>query len=415
MAPRRNSERGAALLVVMVAVAVLTILAVQLAYDTRVSLQIAANARDDLRATYLAKSGVNISRLVLSFQQKIDQMTPSIPGQQNAGMGMPRIQLWRLVQVRSSLAGGLFGGASAPKSEARPPAPSDGEAAGAAPAHAGDGFETTIDDEARKVSAHLDAIGTSGFVGAQVQSFFQLICDPRWDALFDREGQNGVRVSRQDLLVYLRDWIDENEQGSALVASFPAGGCAIIVPPNPFEDGFQDENYAYDRGPDRYHAKNARMDSLDELYMIAGVGDAFMAAFGRELTAYVLAKDKQNVNTTDLAGLLRLATFVADPASAHQIQDPKFGELLQAEAVKRTYSGMVAITPAEFGGILQSLGITPTPARLADLTDRSSVFSIRAQGKAGAVLKVLDAVVRTDDTQQLTSPVPGRLVHWHEE
>ncbi len=71
--PGRPDQRGAALLVVMVAIAILTALTVDLAYGTRVRLQIAANGRDELRAAYLARNAVNLSRLVLGFQQQIDQ------------------------------------------------------------------------------------------------------------------------------------------------------------------------------------------------------------------------------------------------------------------------------------------------------------------------------------------------------
>ena len=72
MSRPRTSERGAALLIVMVAVAVLTALAADLAYESQVSLRIAANARNELQATYLAKSGIAVSRLVLAFQQELD-------------------------------------------------------------------------------------------------------------------------------------------------------------------------------------------------------------------------------------------------------------------------------------------------------------------------------------------------------
>ena len=68
-----RQERGAALLLVLLVVAVVTVLAMELAYDTRISLQIAANARDELRASYQARGAVALSRLVLHFQQRLDQ------------------------------------------------------------------------------------------------------------------------------------------------------------------------------------------------------------------------------------------------------------------------------------------------------------------------------------------------------
>jgi general secretion pathway protein K len=412
MESRRTAERGAALLVVMVAVAVLTVLAVQLAYDTRVSLQIAANARDELRATYLAKSGVSLSRLVLSFQKEIDDLMP----QQTSTVAMPRPQLWRLVPVGSALVGNLFGG-GAPEAahgadHAVPPADGEAHAAGDAV------FEAKMEDESRKVNVQLD--GTAGLLGAQVQSLYQLICDSRWDVLFDREDENGFRASRQDLIVYLRDWIDQDEQGSAIAASFPPGDCTMFTAPNPFEQGFGDENQPYDRGEDRYRAKNARMDSLDELYLVAGVGDAFMAAFGDSLTVYLEPNAKRNVNETDKDRLVELAMRIADPPAQPALFDPKFGPMLQEAVLTRTFGGMFAMSPADFGDIVGTLGVVvnrnlllPTNQN-SPFTDRSTVFGIRSQASAGAVSKTLDVVVRLEKTQP-PAPTPGRLIHWREE
>jgi general secretion pathway protein K len=417
MAVRTHTgERGAALLVVMVAVAVLTALAVDLAYDTRVSLRIAANARDELRATYLAKSGVALSRLVLSFQQDVDDAIPKLPGQAS----LPRPQIWRVVPVDSALAANLFGespaapaaaaGAGAP---GREPHPSAGPPSG--------GFDTTVDDEGRKVNVNLEALGT-GLLSAQVRALWQLICDPRWDALFDREDENGLRVSRQDLIVYLRDWVDSDERGSALVASFPAGGCQMIATQNPFEQGFTDENFPYDRGEDRYRAKNARMDSLDEMYMVAGVTDAFMAACGDAITVYLPRDAKRNVNETDRSRLLDLARIVADPPTQPVLYDPELADRLQKAVLERTFGGMLSLTPTDFGQLVAALGVNVKMDTLAEtspqnpFTDRSSVFRIRAAGRAGDVTKNLDAVLRFDKlTPGQVVVTPGRIVHWREE
>lgn len=408
----RPSERGAALLVVMVAVAVLTALAVELAYDTRVSIRIAANARDDLKASYAARGGVALSRLVLNFQQEIDKTLAKPPSAAAGQVSMPRPQLWRLVPVGSALAGGLFGGAGL----AAPP--SDGP--GGPPA---DGFEAAIDDEGRKLNVQLDSLPTSGLLAAQVQAIYQLICDPRWDALFDRDDANGVRVSRQDLLVHLVDWVDEKEEGAALAASFPPGSCVMLTPQNPFERGYQDENHPYDRGQDRYRAKNARMDSLAELYMVAGIGDAFMAAFGDAITVHLPRNAQRNVNETDPQGLLLNAKIIADPPSQPALLDPEFGARLHTLVMEATFGGMLSMTPAQFGQLVQAAGVTVNANQLGPtsttnpFTDRSSWFRVRSVGRAGDVTKTLDVVVWFDDKATPGVPVttPGRLVHWREE
>jgi len=412
-----TGERGAALLVVMVAVAVLTALAVDLAYDTRVSLRIAANARDELQASYLARSGVSLSRFVLSFQQEVDDALPRLGGK----IAPPRPQVWRLVPVGSELAAGLFGRGGPPP--ARAPAtgaahPEGTAAAGPPPG----GFDAVMDDEGLKVNVQLDAQLRTGNLGPQVQAIYQLICEPRWDALFDRDDENGVRVSRHELLVHLRDWVDDDEQGSALNASFPPGTCVMITPQSPFEPGFTDENFPYDRGEDRYRAKNARMDSLAELHLVAGVTDAFMAAFGDAITVYLPREAKRNVNETDRARLLELAKIMAGPPSQPALYDPAFAERLQRLVLERTLGGILSITPADLGQLVEAAGVRVNPNMVKDgsnqniFTDRSSVFRIRATGRAGDVTKTLEAMVRYDKaTPGQVEKIPGRLVHWREE
>jgi general secretion pathway protein K len=376
--------------VVIVALAVLTALAVNVAYDVRVSLQSAANARDELRAEYQARSAVAFGRLVLFFQQQVDAaLGPAQQQAGSAGLGLPRIQLWNLVPVSSSILGVLFGGT---------PAAQDGA------------FDAKLEPEDRKVNAQMDGSAASGLQAAQIASFLQLVGDARWDFLFDREDANGVKSTRQDVLLHLTDWVDDNQTAAAL------NGLA-------FENGIGDENYLYDRGPDRYFAKNARFDSLDELYLVAGVSDAFMAAFGDRLTVYASRNGLMNVNTLDRIELLRNAAIMAYPPGQPVLQDPALPEKLQKAVAETTLGGILAITPVQFSQILQGFGIQVDPMyqktnsdKKGAFTDRSVVFRIRASGTAGAVTKKLDVVVTLDPSQLRGQAAPlGRLLHWREE
>lgn len=399
MRVRRDRERGAALLVVMVSVAVLTALAADLAYESRVSLRIAANARDELRAAQLARGGVALSRLVLSFQQTLDERVPAL-GQ------MPRLQVWRMVPVGSELATGLFG--EAPPGEAAAAARPEGT------------FEARIEDEGLKVNAQLDGLMVGGQLGPPVQAINQLVCDPAWDPIFTREDARGQRISREDLLVHLRDWVDEDAESSGLVASFGATSCATIPAAVPFEKAFGDENQPYDRGEDRYRAKNARLDSLDELYLVAGVGDAFMAAFGDALTVYLPRDAKQNVNELSRRGLVQLAARMSDPPLQPALLDPVFAERLELLVAQQTFGGVVAITPTQFGQLVQAAGVTINQAMLtgtnSPFTDRSTSFRIRVAGTAGDVEKTIDAVVWLEKPKPgVPVAAPGRLVFWREE
>jgi general secretion pathway protein K len=420
----------------MVAVAVLTALAADLAYESQVSLRIAANARNELQATYLAKSGIALSRLVLAFQAEVDEAaggTTAIAG----APAMPRPQLWKIAPVDSDLAAALFGGPARSRPEAAtalaaltgtpaagpqpyPPAVPATPAAPAAPAPPTAGsFEVDIQDEGQKVNAQLEGTDT-GQLPAQVQAFWQLICDPKWDPLFDREDANGVRTSRADLLVNLRDWVDPDSVTSAIAASFAPSGCAIALPPKPFEPGFGDENALYDRGDvqDRYRTKNARMDSLDELYLVSGIGDAFMAAFGDQLTVYLKRDTLANANALDLFPLQRNAALMATNHADPKLQDLKFLLELQKAAQLRTMFGFFALTAKDLSEIVGGLGVSVNPNAVGGttplFTDKSTVFRLRAQGRAGDVTKTLDVILRPDKIQP-TKPIPGQIVHWREE
>ena len=415
-----GEERGAALLIVIVSVAILTALAADLAYESRVSLEIAGSARDELRATYLAKSGVAFSRMVLGFQQQIDdaafaacgllgggqpQRPPGQRGRPGAGGApqqpaapCPRPQIWSAVPVGSALVQSLFGGAApAEAADGAAPKARFGELEGA--------FEAKIEDEGRKVNAQLDAREISGPARMQVMGLYQLVCDPRWDRLFDREDANGVRTSRQDLIVHLRDWVDDDKVSSSLVASFPGTACLMEPAERPFEPGFGDENFPYDKGEDRYRAKNARLDSVEELYLVAGVSDAFMAAFEDRLTVYLPIEAPRNINTTDRRDLVENARFLADPPGQPVLLDPEFGAKLQQAISDQTLGGLMTISPLQFAATVEALGVRIDAARVSPtsgklfLTDRSYVFRIRATGTAGAIAKRIDAVVSFDPTQ----------------
>jgi general secretion pathway protein K len=316
------------------------------------------------------------------------------------------VQLWNLVPVGTSLAEGLF--------------PTDPARGGAKPPT----FDAQVEDEALKVNAQLEGLVGTGDrkLWQGVQSVYQLVCDSRWDPLFDREDAQGNRTTREDLLVRLRDWVDENERTSELAVAGGTGAtCGLVVGQPPFADAFGDENQPYDRGDERYRAKNARMDSLDELYLVAGIGDAFMAAFRDQLTVYLPRDAKRNVNVLERQRLLELARVIADQPLNPMFQDPAFADRLMKAVMERTLGGLLSMTPKEFGALVDLAGVKTNGNLLGSgpndpLTDRSTTFRIRSRATAGAVTTGIDAVVRLEQ-QQPGQPLaaPGRLVHWREE
>ena len=410
--PTARRERGAALLLVLMVVAIVTVLATELAYDTRVSLQIAANARDELRASYQARGAVALSRLVLHFQQRLDmagtaagQVLTGLQGAQGA-TGLPAaatqgtfsFRLWDAIPVDDTAIPMLLGTVRKTEGGARPD----------------EGFRATIEDEERKVNV-AQLAGLSTVAGPQVQRFLLAVRDPQYDVLFDKEDEHGNRLTRRDVAAAMRDWVDEDATTSVLGPN----------PMSPFENGFGDENQYYDRGEDRYRAKNARFDSLDELYMAAGIGDAFMAAFGDQLTVYPDVNAQTNVNTSDPNQMLVNALLMSDPPGVPQppLLDPAFPQKIDLALRLARPIPFMTITVQQFATVLQALGLRLQPVFLqAQNTDTrspfgntSSTFTIRATGRAGGVERTIDAVVTMDDRAgQLQSDL-GRLIHWRED
>ncbi|MEO1269635.1 MAG: hypothetical protein AAFX99_16235 [Myxococcota bacterium] len=70
---RTSGRRGMALLLAVVAIAVTSVSVTEFVYQTRINASIATNARDDLKAFYLARSGMNLGVLLLDFQFELER------------------------------------------------------------------------------------------------------------------------------------------------------------------------------------------------------------------------------------------------------------------------------------------------------------------------------------------------------
>jgi general secretion pathway protein K len=67
---QRERDSGVALLMCISMLALLIALTSEFTYETSIHSMQAANARDEVRAHYLARSAVSISRLLIKIQQR---------------------------------------------------------------------------------------------------------------------------------------------------------------------------------------------------------------------------------------------------------------------------------------------------------------------------------------------------------
>jgi general secretion pathway protein K len=406
----RQKERGVALLLVVVSVAILAAVAADFAYSSRVDLELAVHQRDALRAEYLAKSGLGMSRLLLQFQKQLDQsmqnLTSSLPG----GLGSSiNLQLWRMAHIDCQTLGRFLpDAADAGFSGLKKPAEVGGIGT---PFIDYGGFRgcygTLIEDEEAKLNINqLDSLLTAGAGGAGVQRLYLLLTDKRFEFVFAKEDANHVKVNATDALINIKDWADADDLVSALNVT-PTGAQV--------SSGFADEPGLYGRYVPRYRTKNASMDSLGELYFVHGIGDRFMAAFGDRLTVYPDVNSVLNVNTDDPMVLALAVRSAADPTHPDgRLSDPIFLDaLIQKIQAARMLSPM-GMTVSDFVNVLVQSDIAVNPQITGNLQgnsflgDHTKTFRVTSIGEVGNVQRTVTAVVRITQPQDGL----GRLLYW---
>ncbi|GMU60672.1 MAG: hypothetical protein AMXMBFR34_24350 [Myxococcaceae bacterium] len=460
-------RRGVAMLLVLVGLAVLGLVANEVQYNSVVELRLATNQRDELRAHFLAKSGVGLSRLLLRFQKQMDNiqipnlggmlqqflggagggggLPPGVNPAMLAGLGLNPAMLGQLTGAAGGAGGAPGAGAGAPSSMSiqlwrmakidchmlEMMVPEIDEKGQAIQLTSKDEkfdfddenpelakeqkakrfgsftgcFDTVITDEEERINLNkLDAPQLS----AQVL-LTQLVAsfgDKKYEFLFEKEDSNRVKVTPTDTIIAMRDWIDEDETGSTL--NFSGQG-------DPFMKGFSDENGNYVKYDPSYRAKNARFDSLDELYLVHGVNDRFMAAFKDKLTVYPNVNSRLNINTDDPMLLELAIRTVADPARPDpRLSDPVFIDTLIQKIRAARMFALFGMSALDFVNLVAASGVGVNPTIINNVQnqrfigDKSSTFRLSVTGEAGDVTRTITAVIRLDDGL-------GRLVYWKEE
>lgn len=423
----RRRDRGVALIIAVIAIALLTAVGSEFAYNQSVDLARAANHRDEIRAYYLARSGIGMSRMLLRFQKQLDAVMGNVAGQippglkELAGGMMPtsmNIQLWRMAKVDCHLLGGMVnqgpgdprdaksgGGGGKFDFDAEFPELAEAQATKDFGGFKGC-FHAEISDEEERIN--LNRLNTGGLSSRPVaQALSELMKDKKFEFLFEGQDSNGVSAEPEDIIIAMRDWADEDETQSAI----------NLTPNSPetFVAGFADEDTNYDRFDPRYKAKNARFDTLDEVFRVHGVNDRFMAAFKDRLTVFPDMNAKLNVNTTDPLIMRVIILSLADPIR----MDPRlYDEVFMSELIKQIQLSrmipLIGIGVSDIISVMEAAGIAVNPSIKANVAgnnvagDKSNTYRIVSVGEAGAVQKTITTVVRLDDGL-------GRLVYWREE
>lgn len=450
----RNRQRGVALLVVLTWIALMVALVGEFTYGTSVDTAQAINARDELRAHYLARSAVNLSRLLIKIQQRFvepvmgqaQRMLGQFMGggaQGSSGGGAGALGGLGLSLRVTDYAGPLMGFFSGSKDEVA----GLGSLIGInTQGIKGLGLKSgTFDAEITPEDGKIDINCGSGVPNSDAKQkqvmvyrlLMALMYSPRFDRLFSEADQSGQFASRPDVARAIIDWADSDEQ------MFSPDGSAA-----------SSEDYRYDARADRYRAHDNSYDTIEEVKMVRGVSDGFMEAFQPFLTVY--ANDREckvnlgaitNKNGGDCTPLLMAvirAAAVPDPtkppADPAILDDTRLYPLASVLCDRASASGFdslgtitslmqnpqTAVMPDDPRyKIFQAMrGINLNQADLAKVAKVGPVrvYRIVATGESGRVKRKITAIV--DTGRGLENPLTmnvaaekaaGVLQYWREE
>jgi general secretion pathway protein K len=276
-----------AMLVVLTWLALMISLVADFTTGTSIDSAQAANARDELRAHYLARSSVNLSRLLVKIQQRFVEPVmgqaqkmlqqfagggSNTAGQSGASGASGMLGMLGMSLRVTDYAGPLMGFFSGSKEEVGALGSLVGiDTTGVKGLGLKSGrFDAQITSEDGKIDINCGGGPTSNRQNQLVvyRLLSGMLYARRFDRLFSEADNTGQFATRMDAARAIIDWADSDEQ--------------MFSP----EGSSGSEDYRYDARADRYRAHDNYYDSIEEIKMVRGVSDGFMEAFLPHLTVY---------------------------------------------------------------------------------------------------------------------------------
>jgi general secretion pathway protein K len=386
-AKRRRSERGVALILVLGSIAIMTVMLTEFQDEATSELSSTLADRDALRAEYLAKSGVNLSRLLIAAEPMIRQGLAIFS--MALGQKPAQVPVWefsdRILGAFNDKEGtadfALLTGTDLSK----------GKNLGIE----GGRFDVDIIDEDSKLNVNVAARGDPFTQTRLAQQLLALMSGEQYSPMFDQRDRDDNFTDRAALCGAIIDWADADEDMNACDPRTAA----------PSSRATEDITYQLLKKP--YFRKNAAYDSLDELHLVRGVGDDFWATFvdpepsnPKKRVITVWGQGSVNVNTANAMTLLAVVCANAVPTTKACVDPLEAQKFVMGITLVRAFLGGVPVfgQGSDFtkalqgqgsgiiGMVLKALGIGPvvfTSVIEANkvLTAESKVFSIYSTGE----------------------------------
>ena len=413
-AKKRAKERGIALVMVMGAIAILTVMLAEFQDETSAELAAATAERDSLQAEYMARSAVNLSRLLIAAEPTMRKAIA--PLFQMLKKTPPQLPVWEF----SDRLLGAFNDEEANKDFAKTVGLDLSQSKNLG--MPGGKYELVIVDEDSKINVNLGAANDIAHIRL-AQEIMSLIGPPQYSTIFEQKDGSGQFHDRLAACQAIIDWADVDEQAfncdlSQLSAAQNAG----------VEDAW------YRLLPKPYMRKNSPYDSLQELHLVRGVSEDFWSTFidpdpanPKKRVITVWGQGMVNVNTANAQTLL--GVVCAGAPTAEICTNPEQASLfltgvtmargitMGAPMFGNTRDFVQAMSgQGQLGPLLASIGMKPVVFKSQSefqksITTESKMFSIYAVGvKKGYRRETrvqVHAVVDFRNAPNLSLPAPA--------
>ncbi len=265
---KTRSQEGVALIVAITTVAILAVMLADMHETTGTAFAVSTSQRDALQAEYMAKSALNLTRLLIGKEPQVRRFVDPLY-RAATGRPAPQLPVWNFVDE-------LLSPFCTPEDQR------------GTLVQLGIDFGDTIGFDGLPGECHVVAVSENGKINvndplfldgerarnAVATQLFSLtggyLPESPYDAIFNQEDESGNITTRIDLVSALIDWWDRDIQRT----DFDPGAGQTRTGGTGTED-----DSIYQLGDDPYRNKNAPLDSIHELRLIRGFTDDFWATF----------------------------------------------------------------------------------------------------------------------------------------